>query len=250
MANIISIHSFRRGTGKSIVAANVASLLASTGCRIGLVDADLQSPALSTLFGLDEAAITRSLNDYLWGRCDIEQTAHDVTSCLNTPIAGQIFLIPANPDPNEIARMLRKGNDLTLLNDGFQTLIEELRLDALIVDTHAGLHEEALTLMAICDVLVIMLRHDQQDYQGTSVIVGLARRLNVPRVVLIGNEVLLSFDVADVKTQIEQTFNCVVAAVLPHSDELMALASADIFSLRYPHHPVTSAFKQIVVTVA
>jgi MinD-like ATPase involved in chromosome partitioning or flagellar assembly len=36
-----------------------------------------------------------------------------------------------------------------------------------------------------------------------------------------------------------------VAAVLPHSDEMMALASAGIFALRYPDHPVTATLKQL-----
>jgi MinD-like ATPase involved in chromosome partitioning or flagellar assembly len=33
--------------------------------------------------------------------------------------------------------------------------------------------------------------------------------------------------------------------VLPHSDEMMALASAGIFALRYPNHPVSAALKQL-----
>jgi hypothetical protein len=40
-----------------------------------------------------------------------------------------------------------------------------------------------------------------------------------------------------------------VAAVLPQSDEMMALASAGIFALRYPDHPITAAFKQVAVTL-
>jgi hypothetical protein len=33
--------------------------------------------------------------------------------------------------------------------------------------------------------------------------------------------------------------------VLPHSDELMALSSAGIFVLRYPHHLVTGLLREI-----
>jgi hypothetical protein len=39
-------------------------------------------------------------------------------------------------------------------------------------------------------------------------------------------------------------YNCPVVAVLPHSDDLMALASGGIFALRYPDHPVTALYKQ------
>jgi len=37
--------------------------------------------------------------------------------------------------------------------------------------------------------------------------------------------------------------------VLPHSDEMMTLASSGIFVLRYPNHPVTAMLKQIAASV-
>jgi MinD-like ATPase involved in chromosome partitioning or flagellar assembly len=53
------------------------------------------------------------------------------------------------------------------------------------------------------------------------------------------------FNFADVQKRVEQTYHSEVAAVLPHSDEMMALASAGIFSLHYPDHPVTNSLKQV-----
>ena len=41
------------------------------------------------------------------------------------------------------------------------------------------------------------------------------------------------------------TGSCPVAAVLPHSDEMMNLASEGIFVLRYPDHPMTALYKQV-----
>lgn len=83
MSRIIAIHSFRGGTGKSNTTANVAALLAAEGRRIGVVDTDIQSPGIHVLFGVDQATLDRSLNDYLWGRCRIEEAAHDVTPSLD-----------------------------------------------------------------------------------------------------------------------------------------------------------------------
>ena len=65
MSKIISIHSFRGGTGKSNTTANVAALLAASGLRIGVIDTDLQSPGIHVLFGVDEENLSPSLNDYL-----------------------------------------------------------------------------------------------------------------------------------------------------------------------------------------
>ncbi len=71
MAKIISIHSFRGGTGKSNTTANVATLLATEGRRVGVIDTDIQSPGIHILFGLAGEEITTSLNDYLWHGRDV-----------------------------------------------------------------------------------------------------------------------------------------------------------------------------------
>jgi MinD-like ATPase involved in chromosome partitioning or flagellar assembly len=245
MPQTISVYSFRGGTGKSNTTANLATLLAAEGCRVGVVDTDIQSPGIHVLFGLDEEEMTHSLNDYLWGKCDIKQTAHDVTSHLSDDIQGRVFLIPSSIKAGEIARILREGYDVSLLHDGFQNLIKSLSLDVLMIDTHPGLNEETLLSIAVSDVLAVVLRPDQQDYQGTGVTVEIARKLNVPRLMLIVNKTPPAFDFGEVRKLVETTYHCEVAAVLPHSDEMMTLASAGIFALRYPEHPVTETFKRV-----
>jgi len=244
MSKIISIHSFRGGTGKSNTTANIAALLAAEGRRVGVVDTDIQSPGIHVLFGLAGAEISRSLNDYLWGKCDIAQTAHDVTPNLDADISGRVFLIPSSIKAGEITRVLREGYDAQTLTSGLRKLIEDMGLDVLLIDTHPGLGEETLLSMVISHTLVIILRPDQQDYEGTGVTVQVARKLKVPNMVLIVNKVPSVFDAAAVEAQVEQAYNCPVIAVLPHSDELMALASSGVFSLRYPDHPVTALYKQ------
>jgi len=246
MPQIVAMHSFRGGTGKSNITANLATLLASVGRRVGVIDTDIQSPGIHILFGLDEASMQHALNDYLWGTCDIAQTAHDVTPPLGGARSGHVFLIPSSLKAGEIVRVLREGYDVSRLNDGFQDLIKTLALDVLLIDTHPGLNEETLLSIAVSDALVIILRPDQQDYQGTGVTVEVARKLDVPRLMLIVNKVPAVFEVADVKTQVEHAYHCEVTAVLPHAEEMMALASAGLFVLRYPEHPITIALTRMV----
>jgi MinD-like ATPase involved in chromosome partitioning or flagellar assembly len=245
MAKIISVHSFRGGTGKSNMAANVATLLAADGLRIGVVDTDIQSPGIHVLFGMSQETMSRSLNDYLWGRCEIGATAYDVTSGLDERLPGRVFLIPSSSNPSDIARVMQDGYDVGLLNQGVRNLMKELELDALMIDTHPGLNEETLLSIAICEALAIVMRPDQQDYEGTSVAVSVARKLSVPRMVLVVNNTPAVFDFAEVKERVEKTYECEVAAVLPHSEELMILASQGIFALRYPDHPVTALYRQV-----
>ena len=245
MSKIISIHSFRGGTGKSNTTANISTLLAAEGLRVGVIDTDIQSPGIHVLFGLDEDHMTHSLNDYLWGKCEIEETAHDVTANLKGNIKGQVYLIPSSIKAGEIARVLREGYDVGLLNDGFHDLVERLNLDVLMIDTHPGLNEETLLSIAISDALAIILRPDQQDYQGTGVTVEVARKLAVPQMVLVVNKVPTAFNFSEVKAKVEATYNCPVAAVLPHSDEMMALASAGVFVMHFPDHHITAELKRV-----
>jgi hypothetical protein len=48
-----------------------------------------------------------------------------------------------------------------------------------------------------------------------------------------------------VRRKVEEAYACRVAAVLPHADEMMNLASAGIFVVRYPSHPMTGLYKQV-----
>jgi MinD-like ATPase involved in chromosome partitioning or flagellar assembly len=249
MPTIVAVHSFRGGTGKSNTTANVAALLAGEGRRVGVVDTDIQSPGLHVLFGLDEDSIGHSLNDFLWGKCDIAETAHDATPHLALDQGGKLFLIPSSIRAGEITRVLREGYDVGLLNEGFHELIRELNLDVLIIDTHPGLNEETLLSIAISNVVAIILRPDQQDYQGTGVTVEVARKLGVPRLVLIVNKVPDVFNPDEVRARVEATYHAEVAAVLPHSDDLMALASAGIFALRCPDHRMTDGLRQVAAAL-
>jgi septum site-determining protein MinD len=246
MSKIISVHSFRGGTGKSNTTANIAALLAMDGARVGVVDTDIASPGIHVLFNLDESEMVHSLNDYLWGKCDIEEAAHDVTGHVGGEIKGQIFLIPSSIKPGEIARILREGYDVGLLNDGFRDVVDRLKLDYLLIDTHPGLNEETLLSIAISNALVIILRPDSQDYQGTAVTVDVAKKLDVPKMLMLVNKVPSQFDVDDVRARVEQTYDAIVGAVLPHSDDMMTLASSGIFSVRFPDHPVTQGLRNLV----
>jgi septum site-determining protein MinD len=198
------------------------------------------------LFNLDESDMAYSLNDNLWGKCTIEQAAQDVTGHVGGEIKGQIFLIPSSIKAGEIARILREGYDVGLLNDGFRDVIEKLKLDYLLIDTHPGLNEETLLSIAISNALVIIMRPDQQDYQGTAVTVDVAKKLDVPKMLMLINKTPTSLDFDDVRARVEQIYNAKVAAVLPHSDEMMTLASSGIFSIRFPDNIVTKGLRSLV----
>ena len=246
MAMIVSIHSFRGGTGKSNTTANLATLLAVEGRRVGVIDTDIQSPGIHVLFGLAGDQIVASLNDFLWRGRAIEDAARDVTPNLGDAASpGRVFLIPSSIKPGEITRVLREGYDAQRLTQGLRRLVTELRLDVLLIDTHPGLNEETLLSLVISHVLLIVLRPDQQDYEGTGVTVKVAQELQVPRMMLVVNKMPPILDPEAVRRKVEEAYACRVAAVLPHAEEMMNLASEGIFVVRYPAHPMTGLYKQV-----
>ena len=242
---VIAVQSFRRGVGKSHITVNLAALLAMQGWRVGVVDTNFSSPSAHILLNLDDAHISHTLNDYLHGWCGIRETAHDLTHRLGATTSGRLYLVPASDHLLEMSRMLRQGYEVNLLTDGFIELADQMRLDVLLVDTYAGLGAETLHMMAFADTLAILLCPDQQDYQGTGVTVQIARQLEVPQTILVVNQVPPAFSAIEIRARIEKTYNCPVGAVLPVSEDLLALASAHLFVLSYPDHPITLALKQL-----
>jgi MinD-like ATPase involved in chromosome partitioning or flagellar assembly len=250
MGITVSVHSFRGGTGKSNLTANLAATLAGRGKRVAIVDTDIQSPGIHVLFGLNEEKMDRALNDYLWGKCSIEQTAYDVTPATIAQRGGSIHLIPSSIKAGEIARVLREGYDVGLLNDGFQELSRRLNLDTLLIDTHPGINEETLLSIAISDVLVLIMRPDQQDFQGTAVTVDVARKLDVPRMLLVINKAHPGMDFAALKEQVERTYEVPVAAIFPESELMLQLASSGIYCLEYPDDPFTKEVERVAGQIA
>lgn len=246
MSQVICVHSFRGGTGKSSLTASLAVLLASAGMRVAVVDTYIQAPGVHVLFNLDESEIVLSLNDYLWRKCGIKDTAYDVTERLDAEISGRVFLVPSSTKAGEIARMLREGYDAGLLKNGLSGLIKELNLDFLMIDTHPGVNEETLFSLAVSNTLIIIMRPDSQDYLGTRITFDIARKLGLSRIMLIVNNIPDTFNLEHIHRNVDKLFKCEIAAMLPHSDAMMELASSGIFSLRYPDNPLTHGLQEVV----
>ena len=86
---IISIHSYRGGTGKSNLTANIAWWMARRGKRVGVIDTDLQSPGVHMVFEFDTQRITFTLTDFLFGKCEVHETVYDLSVAL-----GLVILSP------------------------------------------------------------------------------------------------------------------------------------------------------------
>jgi septum site-determining protein MinD len=247
MGKIVVAHSFRGGTGKSGIISNVAACLGCRGKRVCIIDTDVQSPGVHVFFGLEPKDTKQSLNEYLWGNCTIEEAAKDVSDRLPgvKEAGGKVFLIPSSIGVNDITKILKEGYEVSELNDGFSRAIRSLDLDYLLIDTHPGIGEASLLSLAISDILLIVMRPDYQDYQGTSVTLEVCKRLEVPNPILVINKLLPTYNFKKVANDIEEIYNCDVVAVLPQSDDLMRMGSKGVIYTIQRDHPFSKGIDKI-----
>lgn len=117
--NVIAISGPSPGVGKSFITVNLATVLAQSGKRILVIDADMRKGYLQTQFGMkwDEG-----LSDYLSGRLNLAQVIKpSQVEGLQVMTRGQI-----PPNPSEL-----------LMHENFSKLIGEVSkmYDLVIVDT-------------------------------------------------------------------------------------------------------------------
>src|SRR5438309_4142698 len=83
MTKVIAVHSFKGGTGKTTLTANIAAVLAKNR-RVGVMDLDLSGPGLHVLFGLKKSEIKATLTDIFLGDATPADVVIDISErCLD-----------------------------------------------------------------------------------------------------------------------------------------------------------------------
>lgn len=134
--NIVIITGPTQGLGKSFVSVNFAAVVAASGKKVLMIDADLRNGHLHQYFGIDRRS---GLSESITGTRRLEQTIHrDVIQNLDFMSTG---LLPANP-----SELLLHKNFAALLeavsNNYDFVLIDPPPVlavsDTLIIGAHAG----------------------------------------------------------------------------------------------------------------
>jgi len=244
---IIATHSYRGGTGKSNVTANLAVELARSGHRVGVIDTDLPSPGVHILFAQDQPVTT--VNGVLYNHYTVDKAMINVTP-EELGGNGEIWLLAGSPRPGDIAQIINEGYPLEQLVDIYRDFGKAANLDFLFVDTHPGINESTLMSITVADLLLMLLRPDRQDYQGTAVTVDVARKLGVPALRFIVNKAISSLDWTSLQSTIEQTYGDTCLAILPQSDEIMRYGGNGLFCMQQPDHPLSVALREVGAEVA
>ncbi len=117
------------------------------------------------------------------------------------------------------------------------------------MDTHPGLGEETLLSLALSDRLLVLLRPDRQDYQGTSVTMKVATQLSVPRISVCINKAPRILPDNSLRRKVEEAYGYPVDGIFAHYDEMMNLGSDGLFVQRYPEHPFTKKMVRLVENI-
>jgi len=76
-ALIIALHSYKGGTGKTLLSVNLATIFAKMGKKVCLLDLDLRAPSIHSFF---RNGSNYWVNDYLSKACKIEKVLVDCTT--------------------------------------------------------------------------------------------------------------------------------------------------------------------------
>lgn len=168
--NVIPIASGKGGVGKSTISANIALALASTGAKVGLMDADVYGPSIPTILGISEkplAANNRILPVEKYG----------------LKVISMGLFVPANEAVIWRGPMLHK-----MVND-FLAVVEWGELDYLIVDLPPGTGDIQLSLCQTIPVTGAVIVSTPQDvaWNVAQKAIMMFDKLNAPVLGIIEN---------------------------------------------------------------
>lgn len=213
---------------------------------MAVVDLDLEGPGLHVIFGIEEGRVRATISDVLQRSRPVKDAVIDLTERLNIG-NGCLLFCPAGHKLEEILSIVDKGFDLQRFKDTLDNLAAEFRLDHLLIDSHPGIEKDTILSMALCDVVVLISRIDQQDMFGSGVMRQVAGQLNKP-VVLILN--MLPNNVSDKEAsriggRLAQLFKLEVLTALPFNSDVFENLSRGVFVLEKPKDPLTKRFTEL-----
>jgi MinD-like ATPase involved in chromosome partitioning or flagellar assembly len=177
MTRSIAFHSYKGGTGKSTIAANLAAKLAIEGYKVSLLDLDVYAPSLQVYF---DYTPKKWINDLLSDNAKLSDIMVDMTSVIK-PLAspdaktGKLWLGFSNPQKEEIYKLeggigKQKDSKMQLLRKFIQLredLIAEYKCDYIIIDTSPGIRFWSINSLALADTILLILKFGDLDIEGT-----------------------------------------------------------------------------------
>lgn len=181
LKQVITFHSYKGGTGKTTLAANLAALLAKKGNNVCIVDIDVYAPSLHAYFGdIVQNKIKNTLNDYIVGACGVDDLLVQVTPIPQLSDKGSqsgkiigCFSSSKREDILKIEGVKEDKNRMSMLKRFInfrEELIEKNDIDYIIMDSSPGIRFWAINALALSDIVFLTLKMGDMDIGGTKMI--------------------------------------------------------------------------------
>ena len=255
MGKLVTIHSFKGGTGKSYLSANLAVLYALQGKKVCLLDLDFRAPTLHIVF--EPKGVRRWINDVLNGTAKVEECLVDCSSKLENK--GTLFVGFADFSTEAIRDMISKGRKweteaLHRILSMRKELIDELEFDICIADTSPGIQYSSINAVVAADIAMVVSTLDDSDIHGTTKMIGELYEVFQKKTAVIINKAIGGGEFKDVEKskivdELQYKYKEAVIGILPCYCEVGRIKRASIFAYNYPKHPFTEALRVIAAKI-
>jgi MinD-like ATPase involved in chromosome partitioning or flagellar assembly len=254
MGRILAVHSYKGGTGKTLLSVNLAASLAEHGKKVCLLDLDFRAPSLSTLLKVEK--VERWLNDYLNGTCEIDRVLLDMSDRVQDN--GQLFIALANPATEAIRDMSAKDRKWEMRALGrllaLRTiLLNEKGFDYLILDTSPGLQYSSINAIVSADLVLVATTFDSSDVDGTRRMLRELYDLFEKKTEIVLNKVLdVSSRTAkdEVQAKVKDVYQVPLLAVIPCFCDVLKSRGGVIFAEEKPDHPFAKILDEMATKIA
>lgn len=243
------MHSYKGGTGKTLLSVNLAATFAKHGKKVCLFDLDFRAPSLATI--LKAGNTDCWLNDYLNGTCEINKVLIDLSHKFSN--GGALFVGLANPATEAIRDMTAKdrkwemralGRLLALRN----SLVVDKQFDYLILDTSPGLQYSSINAIVSADLVIVATTFDRSDVDGTKRMLRELYDLFEKKTEMILNKVLSGSSFSgkgDLQTKIKDAYQVPLLGMIPCFCDILKAEGGVIFAEEKPDHPFTKTLEEI-----
>ncbi len=250
---IVAVHSYKGGTGKTLLSVNLAATFAKQGKNVCLIDLDFRAPSVYSILKAEDA--TSWFNDYLNNGCEINKSLIDLSN--NIPGTGKFFVGLANPSTQAIRDMGTKDREwemkaLVRLLALRRTLIDSGAFDYIVFDTSPGLQYSSINAIVAADLMIVATTGDQSDVEGTRrMLRGLYKLFEKKTGMIINKTVSESFSAASWNmrfTNSERLYPSIVG-ILPCFCDILKAEGKSLYTIENPNHPFTLMLQEIAKNI-
>jgi septum site-determining protein MinD len=252
MGKVITVHSYKGGTGKTSLSVNLAATFVKQGKKVALFDLDFRAPSLFAILKCEKAKVW--LNDYLNNVCDIDKVLFDVSDRI--PNTGKFYVGPANPSTLAMRDMTTKDRrwETQALDRVLalrKTLIKEQKFDYIIFDTSPGLQYASMNAIVTADFVVITTTSDCSDVSGTKRMISDFYDMFENKTGIVLNKVLdvPNKNVDEIAKMVKETYKVPLLGVLPCCCEVKDKEGKCIFPQDKPDHPFTKIMAEMATKI-